>query len=236
MATRLTTVPDLEPGRICDRLNRFVLAVDHPTDGTLEAYFPNTGGYNLVEPGREVRLEAVSSETRRTDYTVRFVDVNGVWVSAVASFANDAFEAAVTGGHLPWLEDWTITRREPPLPEGGRADFSIESTDGREGIVEVKSCTLAESDIARFPDRPTERGRRHLQALADISDRTAFVVFVVQRPDASRFALNWPVDPAFASAVKDAREAGVVLRAIQLRNDLPAVRLTASDLPISFER
>ena len=61
--------------------------------------------------------------------------------------------------------------------------------DGDTAYVEVKSCTHLEDGTAKFPDRQTERDRRHLQSLEKLhSDGyEAHVVFVVQRPDVERF-------------------------------------------------
>ena len=232
MPPQLATVPNLQPGRIRDRLNRFVLEVELPDAGPTEVYFSNTGGHNLIEPGRAVLVQPVADADRRTAYDARFVAVDGTWVSATATFANDVFRAAVEDGHLPTFANWEVTRAEPPLPEGGRADFTLERDDGAEATIEVKSCSLVEDGVAKFPDRPTERGRRHVETLADLNN--AHVVLVVQRADADRFEPNRAVDPAFADALQAAREAGVGVHAMQIKNEPPAVSLANGALPLSL--
>ncbi len=234
MTPRLHTIPDLVEGHILERPNRFVLTVDLDNAGPTEVYLSNTGGHNLVESGRQVLVRPVSDSNRRTAYDAVFIEVDGVWVTADASFANNAFEKALSGGYLEDFDGYTIRRAEPPLPDGGRADFELLSDDERTELVEVKSCSLVEGDVAKFPDRPTKRGRRHLETLAAIEDRPTHVVFVVQRSDADRFSVNRAVDPAFAAALVSAREAGVSIHAMQLHIDPPDVFLQSDDLPLTF--
>lgn len=81
--------------------------------------------------------------------------------------------------------------------------------------VETKSVTLVEEGITRFPDAPTERGRRHLETLirAVAREDQAAVLFVVQRPDAHAFGPHTEADPAFAKALRRARGDGVAVLA-----------------------
>ena len=77
----------------------------------------------------------------------------------------------------------------------------------------MKSVTLVEDGVARFPDAVTARGRRHLLELIDLKrqgERTA-VIFVVQRPDARHVEAHRGADPAFADALAAAAAAGVEL-------------------------
>ncbi|MFP4530297.1 MAG: DNA/RNA nuclease SfsA [Halodesulfurarchaeum sp.] len=234
MNPRLHTVFDLEPGHILDRPNRFVLTVDLDDGGPTEVYLPNTGGHNLIERGRRILVSPVSDPDRRTSYDAVFVEVDGVWAVADANFATVAFESAVAGNLVDRFADFSIRRTEPPLPDGGRADFELETRNAQPTLVEVKSCSLVEDGVAKFPDSPTKRGRRHLASLAAIDDRPTAVVFVIQRPDGDRFTVNRSVDPAFADALEAAREAGVGIHAIQLDIEPPDVFLQTSDVPVEL--
>ena len=73
--------------------------------------------------------------------------------------------------------------------------------------------------MARFPDAPTARGKRHVEELTDRVRRgdAAMVLFVVQRDDARRVGPYRAIDPAFAAALGAARAAGVMLRAVSFR-------------------
>ena len=107
-----------------------------------------------------------------------------------------------------------------------------------------------EGGLALFPDAPTARGRRHVEALARAvrrgpppgglarrdqppSDQTrrerkrteAAVVFVVQRGDAYRFRPNVAADPVFARALARAARAGVRILAYRCRVTRRSIRL-----------
>ena len=84
-----------------------------------------------------------------------------------------------------------------------RFDFCGNDVAGRRCWIEVKSVTLVEDGVARFPDAVTARGRRHLLELIDLKrqgERTA-VIFVVQRADARHVEAHRGTDPAFADAL-----------------------------------
>jgi sugar fermentation stimulation protein A len=86
-------------------------------------------------------------------------------------------------------------------------------------LLEVKSSNLRVGPLARFPDAPTERGTRHMKALARAcrSGIRTDVVIVVQRSDADAFAPNRALDPDFAEAFDRARAAGVGVSAYRLK-------------------
>jgi sugar fermentation stimulation protein A len=64
-------------------------------------------------------------------------------------------------------------------------------------FVEVKSVTLVEDGLAKFPDAPTARGARHMRELAQAvsAGLRGVVIFVIQRNDASNFTPNRAMDP-----------------------------------------
>ncbi len=77
-------------------------------------------------------------------------------------------------------------------------------------LVEVKGCTLAQGEVALFPDAPTTRGRRHLEELIYAREKGlgAAVIFLVFR-DARCFAPNRKTDPDFSSTLERAVKKGV---------------------------
>ena len=83
----------------------------------------------------------------------------------------------------------------------------------------MKNVTLVEGDLAMFPDAVTERGRKHLDALARAvaGGARAAMLYVVQRADAARFAPAAHIDPAYAGALALARAAGVEAYAMRVR-------------------
>ncbi|MFB6138805.1 MAG: DNA/RNA nuclease SfsA [Halosimplex sp.] len=224
-------------GEFVERVNRFVIRVDFGDD-VGEVYLGDPGKLrDILVPGYEVICEPVDDPERATDYDAVAVRVGDVWVSLRAALANDLFAAVLHRGALPAF-DWAETVvREPQLPDHGRADFRLESADGeRTAYVEVKSTTHVEEGVARFPDRPTERGRRHLESLESlVADGVeAHLVFVVQRPDVERWEPFREVDPEFADLLARVADAGVGVRALATEFDPPRYYLRETDLPVEF--
>ena len=91
-----------------------------------------------------------------------------------------------------------------------RFDFALDFPEGR-AFLEVKGCTLERSGYAFFPDAPTERGTRHIRELIALrqSGGRAMLLYLVQMKGVHAFSPNAETDPAFAAALRDARDAGV---------------------------
>lgn len=102
-----------------------------------------------------------------------------------------------------------LIRREAVFGDS-RLDFYIEWPEVR-GWMEVKGVTLEEQGVVRFPDAPTERGRKHLRELSRAAREGwyAAVVFVIQMEGVSYFTPHRQMDPAFADALEEAVRCGV---------------------------
>lgn len=234
MTTLLTHDRELVAGRIVDRPNRFVVRVD-VGDGPERAFLGDPGALEgIVEPGRELLASVADDPDRATDYDAIVVKTDEVLVSLRAALANDLFEAALAAAALPGFEGYGIDRREPALPDHGRTDFRLETPEGDHAYVEVKSATYVEDDVAKFPDRQTERGRRHLRSLLDMHAEgvETHVVFVVQRPDVAVLRPYRTVDPEFAELLARVTAAGVGVHAMAVAFEPPTYRLADPDVPI----
>lgn len=227
---------ELRRGTVVDRPNRFVVRVRF--DGNPEpAFLGDPGALSVLQPGRDVLCSLVDDPDRSTDYDAIAVDAGGVHVSLRAAFANDLFERALERGALPPFTGYALRRREPPLPDHGRTDFLLDTPTGEPAFVEVKSCTHVEDGVGLFPDRQTERGRRHLRSLRALrrDGVESHVVFVVQRPDASRVKPFREVDPGFADLLAQVREVGVGVHALAIEFDPPDYRLHEPEVPVEVD-
>ena len=172
----------------------------------------------LLVPGASLRLRpARPGPTRRTAYTVELVRATAAprpWVSLLTTRANTLARGLLERGAVRGLGNgWHV---RPEVRHGAsRFDFLL-SRDEEHLLVEVKSVTLVEpGGRGLFPDAPTSRGARHLEELAEHvrAGKRALVLFVAQRADARSVQPHTSLDPRFAAALRDARAAGVMIRA-----------------------
>ncbi|MBS4021793.1 MAG: DNA/RNA nuclease SfsA [Dethiobacter sp.] len=212
------------PGVFIARPNRFVALVS-VGDSVSRAHIATSGRlHELLVPGARVLLER-APDGRRTEFSLRAVEYNGVLVSIDAQLPNRLLEKALKGRELPPFADCEFLRREPAWGSG-RLDFLLLES-GNAVYIEVKSVTLVEGKTALFPDAPTERGRRHLHSLLTIArgGQRAAVIFVVQREDAAVFAPNSATDPYFAAALQEAVAGGVEVYAYRCRVEKDYIEL-----------
>jgi sugar fermentation stimulation protein A len=118
---------------------------------------------------------------------------------------------ALANRALPGLFGYTDFSAEVKVGHS-RFDFQLDFADGPM-LVEVKSVSLVEQGMGKFPDAPTERGRRHVEELIELKrkgNRTA-VVFVSQRSDTRTITSNDVIDPEFGKRLREAKQVGVEL-------------------------
>jgi sugar fermentation stimulation protein A len=99
--------------------------------------------------------------------------------------------------------------------------------------MEMKSVTLVMDGIARFPDAPTERGRKHVGTLMKAVEEghRAAAIFVIQRDDATGLSPYDNNDPEFGAALREAVEAGVEAYAFTCVLTREAITI-ASEVPV----
>ena len=205
---------DLVEARFIRRVNRFLALVE--LEGREEGvHVANSGRLReLFVPGAPVWLKpapilSLSKGGRKTAYDLALVKAAGTLVSADARAPNALVAEAVATGLLEDFGSPFAIVRESTFGES-RFDLMLEY-ESRRHYVEVKSVTLVEKGVGLFPDSPTLRGAKHLNTLAEAvrAGHRASVVFVIQRPDATAFAVNELADPALADALRRAVACGV---------------------------
>lgn len=207
-------------GRLLRRYQRFLVDVQLDETGeTVVAHTANTGAMTgLAEPGTRVLLTHHGTTARKLAWELEAVHVDGAWAN-VNTGASNAFAArAVERGLIPELAGYARVRREvsPSARSRSRFDLCLEGTaadpDAR-CFVEVKSVTLKDARRALFPDAVTERGRKHLDALARLrrGGQRAAMLYVSARAGCEVFAPATSIDPVYASALARAARAGVEL-------------------------
>jgi len=205
----------LVPARFVHRHNRFLLELElEDTGETVEAHMADPGRLKeLLIPGKKLWVRAASNPRRKTRWTAVLVGSpsGAEWVSLDTTLPNRLVGGALAAGALEEFRGWKLERSEVTLGRS-RLDFLLTSQAGRRLALEVKSVTLVEGGVAKFPDAVTERGARHVKELAEIARRPeweAAILFVLQRSDGREIRAARRIDPRFAEALEEAQRQGV---------------------------
>jgi len=216
-------------GIFLERPNRYLAHVE--IEGKqVSAHVPDPGRLpGLMIPQRRVRLIHNPGPNRKTDYTLVLVKHGRIWVSVFPVFANRLVGYALANRALPGFSGYIDFASEVKMGKS-RFDFQLNFSDGPMWV-EVKSVSLVEQTVGKFPDAPTERGRRHVEELIELKhkgNRTA-VVFVSQRSDTRTITSNDAVDPEFGVRLREAKKAGVELYGFNCKVTASSVTL---DCPV----
>ena len=227
-------------GVLLERENRYRARVATVL-GEVLAFVPNPGRtLELLYPGARVVLASAPPRPgppRRTAYDLRLAYTrDGLLVSVDTRLASPLFAEALAQGRVAPLAGYTVDRPEVVYGDS-RLDFRLTAPDRPVCLVEVKSSTLVEDGLARWPDSPSRRGQRHVRELARAAAEgyRAVVVWIVQRPDATRLAPHAGIDPAFAAAFAEVVGQGVETLAYTCAVTRAAVTV-ARAIPVELPR
>jgi sugar fermentation stimulation protein A len=232
---KILLAADLE-GRLLRRYKRFFADIETREGEKLTVHCPNPGSMRgLIREGAAVRCSSSDDPRRKLRHTLEMIRAGRIWVGLHTGRANSLAEVALRGGAIQALSGYRRMRREVATPQGSRLDFLLEEhpEDPRPAWIEVKSVTLAEGSLARFPDSVTERGRRHVMALAALAESgaRAVMLFVVQRADCDRIEPADDIDPAYGAALREAVGRGVEVLAVGARVTARSIRVEGA-LPV----
>jgi len=206
---------ELLEAEFVDRPNRFLTRVKY-NNRVVESHLPDPGRLKeLLIPGASLLIKKEGNPNRKTKFSTQAVYLDSQLISLNSWLPNKFVEFLLKRKSIEFLEDWNFIRREIPFGKH-RFDFLLER-DKKPLYIEVKSVTLVENGIAKFPDAVTERGKRHVESLTKMTKDgiNCMVLFVVQRPDAKFFKPQWERDPKFAKALLKAYDNGVNIKVIQ---------------------
>lgn len=200
----------LRDGVLIRRYKRFLADVAWP-DGTEETvHCPNPGAMTgLAVPGTPVLLSHHPGKRRKLPWSWELAQIDQTLVCINTTVANRVVGQWLKTGQL--LPELGPARAEVRCGES-RIDFGFVGGH----LLEVKSVTLLGPDgIAAFPDAKTDRGRRHVETLTDISGARRILLYFVARSDARAVRPADEIDPAYGKALRKAHEAGVEIMALR---------------------
>jgi sugar fermentation stimulation protein A len=214
-------ISNLFLGNFLERPNRF-LVIFKTLDKEEKAHLRDPGRLKeLLIPGVRLLLrQALNPDSRKTKYDVIAVWNKGIWILINSGFHSDLAAELLESRLLPEFSDYKVKKREFTYGKS-RMDFLLARGE-KEMLLEVKGCTLVEDGLAKFPDAPTERGKRHVGELIGAKNKgmNSAVLFLITREDAMIFSPNWEMDLAFSVALSQAKQRGVKITAYSFQNIL----------------
>ncbi|MGP8023319.1 MAG: DNA/RNA nuclease SfsA [Methanobacterium sp.] len=212
-------IKDLITGNFMERPNRFTVLFI--MDDKIEnAHLRDPGRLKeLLIPGISLLLrKAKNTAKRKTKYDVIAVLNEDIWVLINSGFHSDIAAELIETRLVDEFKWYNIEKREYNYGKS-RLDFLL-SNNNVTMLLEVKGCTLVENGLAKFPDAPTTRGKRHLEELmlAKSEGLNAAVLFLIMREDAIEFTPNWETDPDFPATLIDAYKKDVEVVAYSFKN------------------
>ncbi len=237
MSESLITWPELTPGRLIRRYQRFLVDVHLDNGKPVTAHCPNSGSMRgCLEPGRRVYLSRSPNPKRNFPHTFEMIEMPGSLVVVNTLMANRLVKKALQEGLIPELSTYQSIRSEIPYGENSRIDLLLMGEGHTPCLVEVKSCTLVENGLVMFPDAVTQRGFKHLVELQREvkSSRRCVMFYLVQRTDGSSFAPAGHIDPGYARELRKAHAAGVEILVYTTRITLEGVGL-GGKIPFCLE-
>lgn len=207
--------PAVEIATFIERENRFI-AYCYLSDKKekVRVHVKNTGRCReLLLPGVDVAISFQGSPQRKTDYDLIAVKKGKEWINIDSQVPNQlAFEGLQSGELiLPNLKgEWTSLKREVTFGSS-RYDIYGETTAAEKVIIEVKGMTLENYQIGAFPDAPSLRALKHIEALSDwrAAGYLTYVIFIVQLENVKVATIHQEMQPALAKAIEQGQEEGL---------------------------
>jgi sugar fermentation stimulation protein A len=207
-------------GTFLSRRQRFFADVRLDGGPIVVAHCANPGSMlGVSDPGSAVYVSGQDAPGRKLAWSLEAIRVGRGWVGVHPGRANALVEEAIRRSRIPELAGYASLRREVVIGEGSRADFLLEDPRRPPCWVEVKYVTLAHRRTGLFPDSVSVRAARHVRELAArarAGDR-AVLVFACPRSDVDAVGPADAIDPAYGSAFREARAAGMEALARRVR-------------------
>lgn len=220
--------PELIRGSLLRRYKRFLSDIRLDSGETITAHCPNSGSMKgCCQPGRPVYVSVSDNPKRKLKYTWELIEMPGSLVGVNTLVPNRLVRRCAEAGVIAELAGYEQIRAEVRSGDHTRFDLMLSSGDSQYCWVEIKNCTLVESQTGFFPDAKTERGRNHLIELQrQVTQGSRCVMFfLVQRMDAKKFMPADEIDPAYGTELRKAHENGVEIVVYDVDIDLAGIRL-----------
>lgn len=208
--------PPLILGKLQKRYKRFFADIELETGEMITAHCPNTGPMTGVcEIGNLVYVSPSNNPKRKLAYTWEMIQIQETWVGVNTNLPNQVIKQALTQKIFPELADlYDTVKSEVPYGQDrkSRIDFLLSQSGQPDIYLEVKNTTLAQNQLALFPDTVTTRGQKHLEELAALlpSARSVMLYFI-NRGDCSEFSPGDEFDPNYGQLLREGISRGLTV-------------------------
>ena len=208
--------PPLILGKLQKRYKRFFADIELETGEMITAHCPNTGPMTGVcEIGNLVYVSPSNNPKRKLAYTWEMIQIQDTWVGVNTNLPNQVIKQALTQKIFPELADlYDTVKSEVPYGQDrkSRIDFLLSQSGQPDIYLEVKNTTLAQNQLALFPDTVTTRGQKHLEELAALlpSARSVMLYFI-NRGDCSEFSPGDEFDPHYGQLLRQGISQGLMV-------------------------
>tara|TARA_B100000945_G_scaffold321538_1_gene336760 strand:- start:9691 stop:10416 length:726 start_codon:yes stop_codon:yes gene_type:complete len=233
--TEMNISYDFFEATFIERPNRFITRVKLNSE-IIDSHLPDPGRLTeLLIPGAKLLLKAENSPKRKTQFSTQAVLFNNIIISLNTLIPNKFVSYLIKNKSLYFLSDWSFKKQEITYGHS-RFDFQVQNNK-KTMIIEVKSVTLVENKIAKFPDAVTKRGKKHVDHLGELASQgvNAMILFVVQRHDVKKFKPQWDIDPQFSQSLLDANRKGVNIHVIKMKMTYKAF-IYKGEIPFDLEK
>lgn len=234
----------IKEARFLRRPNRFQAYVE--LDGEeLMIHVPNTGRCReILVPGSRVILREENNPSRKTPYDLIAGYKGNKLINIDSQIPNKVVEEALKNSSIKELKEYKTVLREKTFGNS-RFDFKLykQEFNSKESLIEniedeyfleVKGVTYENEGVTKFPDAPTERGRKHLMELVEVkkTGRGAGVIFLIQMENVHSFSPHDDMDKEFGEALRYAYSNGVEVMAYCCKVSPDSITL---DKPVRVE-
>ncbi len=236
-------ISNLIHARYISRPNRFTIEFEYKDNKIEKAHLHDPGRLKeLLIKNTDILIRYVPDyevKKRKTKYDMIAIKYNNEWVLLNSSFHNTIVSEIINNKQIEEIENFYIYKPEYSYGNS-RLDFLLKNNEEEELFLEVKGCTLVENKIAKFPDAPTKRGKKHLEELIKISEKSlkSAVIILILQNNANIFSPNYNTDKEFSETLKKAYDNNVKIYPVRMKTCYKENNLFLTYdkiLPISFE-
>lgn len=233
----------LHQGVFLKRYKRFFADVDFQGQQVV-AHVPNTGSLKSVNnTGQACLISESDNPERKLKFTLEMIQApSGAWVGVNTATPNalvrETLHAVIGTARKGTFAHWSEfdeVKPEYKISAETRLDFALKKKQNDQiHFIEVKNVTLADADVAQFPDAVSERAQKHLRELMKLMEQghTAELIFTIQRNDCNAFAPADHIDPEYGRLLREAHIKGLRVTPLVVHLNDESVELSEVLLPV----